>query len=434
VILFGLSVALLYSKHMRQITTFRSQVALAVFGVAVLLLFLPCVFAEAPPPQDLSLRDAIASAMSKRPELQAAAQSEESSIQLRRQAGILPNPRLFYQSENLRPGMDFQQNVDTYAYASEVLEVSGKRGARIAMANSAVNRSQLALEQQRKAIKLRIAQAYWDSVRLQYLRTLAEQNVGYYREILDYHAKRFNEGKIAAVDLLRVRLEEARAEASADSSRLAEAQAKQKLAREMGLSAAGNWRLSESFESLNEPMKPPSAERPQDERVEVKLAQQAIATARANLMTQKAQGRPDIDALFGYKRTAGLNTMFAGFQLNLPVFDRNQGAAAAARSDIEANRSSLAAVQQQSASDLALARMSYEIWRRQVADRYRPLLDQAVDIAAISRAAYREGGTDLLRLLDAEKLRVDTQSAWVEALGNYHQSVLSLEYAEGLEP
>jgi cobalt-zinc-cadmium efflux system outer membrane protein len=151
-------------------------------------------------------------------------------------------------------------------------------------------------------------------------------------------------------------------------------------------------------------------------------------------MTQKVQGRPDIDALFGYKRTAGLNTMFAGFQLNLPVFDRNQGAAAAARSDIEANRSSLAAVQQQSASDLALARMSYEIWRRQVADRYRPLLDQAVDIAAISRAAYREGGTDLLRLLDAEKLRVDTQSAWVEALGNYHQSVLSLEYAEGLEP
>jgi outer membrane protein TolC len=59
---------------------------------------------------------------------------------------------------------------------------------------------------------------------------------------------------------------------------------------------------------------------------------------------------------------------------------------------------------------------------------------QAVDIANISRAAYREGGTDLLRLLDAEKLRVDTQSAWVEALGNYHQSVVSLEYAEGLEP
>jgi outer membrane protein, heavy metal efflux system len=372
--------------------------------------------------------------MNKRPELQAATHSEESALQLRRQAGAIPNPRLFYQSENVRPGVDFSQKVDTYAYATQVLEVSGRRGARIATANSTVDRSRLTLEQQRRSIELRVAQTYWDALRLQYLRVLAGQNVEYYREILDYHAKRFNEGKIAAVDLLRVRLEEARAEANAEASQLAEAQAKENLAREMGLSAADNWRLSESFESLNTPKDPPSPQRPQDERVEVKLAQQSIDAARANLMVQKAQGRPDIDALFGYKRTAGFNTMIAGFQLNLPVFDRNHAAAAAARFDVEANRSTLAAVEQQSASDLVVAQMSYETWKRQVADRYRPLLDQAVDIANISRAAYREGGTDLLRLLDAEKLRVDTQSAWVEALGNYHQSVLSLEYAEGLEP
>ncbi len=290
------------------------------------------------------------------------------------------------------------------------------------------------LEQQKRSIELRVAQTYWDALRLQYIRTLAEQSVGYYREILDYHEKRFNEGKVAAVDLLRVRLEEARAEGSADSSRLAEAQAKQRLAREMGLPAAGNWKLSESFDALNLPKDPLTPDNPQAERVEVKLARQAIDSARANLMTQRAQGRPDVDALFGYKRTAGFDTMIAGFQLNLPIFDRNQGATAAARFDVEANQSTLAAVQQQSASDLALARMSYDTWRQQVTERYRPLLNQAIDIANISRAAYREGGADLLRLLDAERLRVDTQTAWVEALGNYHQSVLSLEYAEGLEP
>jgi outer membrane protein, heavy metal efflux system len=417
-------------------TISRTLVPLTVV-LTGLVLVSSCGFAEDPPVQVLSLRDAIMSAINKRPELQAAAQVEASTAQLRRQAGFIPNPRLFYQSENLRPGVDFAQGVDTYAYVTEALEVSGRRGARIATANSAVNRSQLTLEQQKRSIELRVAQTYWDALRLQYLQLLAEQSVGYYREILDYNEKRFNEGKIAAADLLRVRLEEARAEANTESSRLAEAGAKQKLAREMGLAAAENWRLSESFESLNEPKNPESAGSPQNERIEVKLAQQAIDTARANLMTQKAQGRPDIDdidALFGYKRTAGLNTMIAGFQMNLPVFDRNHGAVAAARFDVDANRSTLAAVQQQSASDLTLARMSYEMWKRQVTDRYRPLLDQAVDIANISRAAYREGGTDLLRLLDAEKLRVDTQSAWVEALGNYHQSVVSLEYAEGLEP
>ncbi|WP_260705099.1 TolC family protein [Edaphobacter flagellatus] len=392
------------------------------------------LFAQNAPSRDLSLHDAIAAALNQRPELRAATQNEEASVQLRRQAGIIPNPRLFYQSENLRPGVDFTQGVDTYAYATEVLEVSGRRGARIAAANSSVNHAQLILEQQKRSIELRVAQTYWDALRLQYIRTLAEQSVGYYREILDYHQKRFNEGKVAAVDLLRVRLEEARAEGSADSSRLAEAQAKQRLAREMGLPAAGNWKLSESFDALNLPKDPLTPDNPQAERVEVKLARQAIDSARANLMTQRAQGRPDVDALFGYKRTAGFDTMIAGFQLNLPIFDRNQGATAAARFDVAANQSTLVAVQQQSASDLTLARMSYDTWRQQITERYRPLLDQAIDIANISRAAYREGGTDLLRLLDAERLRVDTQTAWVEALGNYHQSVLSLEYAEGLEP
>jgi cobalt-zinc-cadmium efflux system outer membrane protein len=414
-------------------TISRTFVPLTVV-LAALVLVSPRGFAEDPPAQVLSLRDAITSAINKRPELQAAAQVEASTAQLRRQAGFIPNPRLFYQSENLRPGVDFTQGVDTYAYGTEVLEVSGRRGARIATADSAVNRSQLTFEQQKRSIELRVAQTYWDTLRLQYLRLLAEQSVGYYREILDYNEKRFNEGKIAEADLLRVRLEEARAEANTESSRLAEAEAKQRLAREMGLATAGNWRLSESFELLSEPKNPDSPESPQNDRIEVKLAQQVIDTARANLRTQKAQGRPDVDALFGYKRTAGFNTMIAGFQMNLPIFDRNQAAVAAARYDVEANRSTLSAVEQQSASDLALARMSYETWKRQVTDRYRPLLDQAVDIANISRAAYREGGTDLLRLLDAERLRVDTQSAWVEALGNYHQSVLSLEYTEGLEP
>ena len=89
--------------------------------------------------------------------------------------------------------MDFTQGVDTYAFATQVLEVSGRRGARIATADSVVNRSQLTFEQQKRSIELRVAQTYWDTLRLQYLRLLAEQSVGYYREILDYNEKRFTE-------------------------------------------------------------------------------------------------------------------------------------------------------------------------------------------------------------------------------------------------
>jgi hypothetical protein len=60
----------------------------------------------------LPLRDAITSVMSKRPELQAAAEVRHTPAPLRRRTGFIPNPRHFYQSENLRPGMDITQGVD----------------------------------------------------------------------------------------------------------------------------------------------------------------------------------------------------------------------------------------------------------------------------------------------------------------------------------
>jgi hypothetical protein len=108
-------------------TKSRTLVPLTVV-LAALVLVSPCGFAEDPPVQVLSLRDAITSAINKRPELQAAAQVEASTPNCAASsgcrwswttgAGFIPNPRLFYQSENLRPGVDFTQGVDTYAYAT----------------------------------------------------------------------------------------------------------------------------------------------------------------------------------------------------------------------------------------------------------------------------------------------------------------------------
>jgi cobalt-zinc-cadmium efflux system outer membrane protein len=44
--------------------------------------------------------------------------------------------------------------------------------------------------------------------------------------------------------------------------------------------------------------------------------------------------------------------------------------------------------------------------RDQYLKTFQPLRNRAIEISDISRAAYREGGLDLIRLLDAERLRV----------------------------
>ncbi len=359
---------------------------------------------------------------------------EQAAQGLRRQAGAVPNPRFFYQSENLRPEMDFGQNVDTYVYAVQPIEVSGRRGARIQVAQGGIGQAALNRDLQRQEIEYAVAQSFWDALRLVYLRKLAEETQGFYREMLDYHQKRFNEGKLAAVDLMRIQLEFARAQTRAESSRLAEAQAMQKLAQEMGLAVPGAWELKAEFEALNEPRPEALTDKAFEQRMDVKLAAQRIEAARANLMLQQAQGRPDLDMVLGYKRTAGNNTMLGGMQMNLPFWDRNRGGVQASRSDLAAEHSALTAAELKSESEWKLAHTAYLTWQREVNELYAPMLAQSKEIAGISRAAYREGGLDLLRLLDAERLRVETQTAWAEALGNYHQSVLTLHYAAGLEP
>lgn len=384
--------------------------------------------------ESLTMEQAIQTALAHRAELVGAQDQIESARSLRKQAAALPNPRLIYQSENLRPGMDFSGNVDTYAYANQTLEISGRRGARAGVAQVGIGRAELNSDLLQREISLAVAQAFWEAVRLAYLRQLADENERFYREILDYHQKRLEEGKIAAVDVMRVRLESAKAQSRTEAARLAEAQAVQRLAQQMGMAAPEQWTLIAEFETLNEPRAEALAEKAFEQRAEVRLARQRIDAAKAYLNLQEAQGRPDLDALFGYKRTAGNGTMLAGLQMNVPLFDRNRGGVQAARSEVSANREALRAAEQRSESELSIARNAQQAWRQQVADLYAPMVKEAGEIANISRAAYREGGLDLLRLLDAERIRIETQTAWAEALGNYHQSVLALNYAAGLEP
>ncbi len=399
--------------------------------VGILLGALACMPMRA---EDLTLDRAIQIALERRPELRASDFTKRSAEAMRRQAGALPNPRAIYQSENLRPNMDFAGNVDTYAYVSQPIEISGKRHARISAAETAVSEAELNAEIQSRDIKYAVARAYWDALRLIYLRKLAEESQGFYHEILEYQERRFSEGKLAAIDLMRVRLEHARAQTRLESSRLAETEGYIRLAAEMGLPAPGAWSLQSKFESVGAASPEVLAEDASDHRLEVKLAGKRVEAARSNLLLQKAMGRPDLDAVFGYKRNSDNNTMLAGVQIPLPLLDRNRGGVQSAQSEIEAGRASLAGVQQRSRMEWSLARTAYATWKQQVETLYGPMVAQAKEIAEISRAAYGEGGMDLLRLLDAERLYVETQIAWAESLGNYHQSLLSLNYAAGMEP
>lgn len=382
----------------------------------------------------LPVNDAVGFALSHRPELRSDDARVTSSERLRLQAGLIPNPRFLFRKEDLRPQTSaFGANSQTYWEGQQLLEISGKRRGRISVAEEGIAQRRLERDLDRRQIALAVREAYWRTKALQVLARLYGQDAAYFRQVLDYHEARFQEGKIAEVDLLRVRLQGQQIRAAAANARLDSEKALLRLAQEMNAAPNPGWVLSDDLETLEEPRPLPRDTDVFLLRTESQLAQQAIARAQVRTELERANGRPDLLFTGGYKRDVQINAPIASVQLDLPVFNRNQGAVAASRAEETAEEESYTATRNRIAAELNLARREYEMRRDQFLQTFQPLRDQAVEISGISRAAYQAGGLDLLRLLDAERVRVEAELSYVRALEAYHLSVVDLNYTEGMD-
>ena len=85
-------------------------------------------------------------------------------------------------------------------------------------------------------------------------------------------------------------------------------------------------------------------------------------------------------------------------------------------------------------SELESAARDYESRQRLLNDTLRPMRERANEVYRIVDAAYRETGSDLLRLLDAERTRIETEEMYARALSEIQQSAVALETAQGTLP
>lgn len=387
---------------------------------------------------DLSLRGAVEQALQSHPLLAAASERIEVARGLRTQAGLMPNPKLILQSENARPygnpGFVFWRDTDDFAYLQNTFETFGKRQRRVETAEESVRRSQLELELLRKQIFGRVSLAYWQAAGARWVQELLNENLATFRQIVDYHEIRVREGAMAEADLIRVRLEAQRLAIAANQALLEAERARINLFREMGQT---------EFPAVNLVDKVPGAldvpvdfdtRQALENRTEAKVARSTLNVNRLNVHLQQANGKPNVDVLFGYKRATGFDTLIGGLQIDLPFRNRNQGLVQSAMAEVRAAQSAIAATEAVIRAEVQAARTEYEIRRREIVNFYQPLLSRAEETYAIAQAAYREGGTDLLRLLDAQRVRIEAQISYARALTDLRLSIANAAIATGVEP
>jgi outer membrane protein, heavy metal efflux system len=399
-------------------------------GTALLVAMVCAARAQAP----LSLDAAIEHARRVHPLLQASpgrvAAAESDIVQSRLRA----NPRLFIQTENWRGwSRPFSpvNEVDTFVYLSQSFETGGKRGGRTAVAEAGLRRAVLERELLERQIVGAVKQAYWAAAAAERIHDAALSNVANFRAVVEYHENRVREGAMAEADLIKVRLEHERLQLAANHAEFDATRSRIDLFRAMGRTEFPLARFSEPLEGV---LLAPTAdaERALADRVEIKIAREAREAAVAAAGLQRALARPDVEVLAGYKQTNGNPTVIGGVQWNIPLLNRNQGNIGSADAAVRVAEAEIAAQTAIVRVEVAAAAAAVEIRRRQAGTTLPRLREQAGESARIALAAYREGGADLLRLLDAERVRIEIDTLYYRTLGEYRQSIAALETALGV--
>lgn len=385
----------------------------------------------------LSQEDAINQALQSRASLKAEAERVSTAEGLKKQAGIRPNPEFQFQNENLRPGQTYGRDVDTLAMINQPLDILGKRRQRLAFASEGVHRTQAEYELVRWQVVQRVKLAYWSARGAQEVRDVLKTTVENFQKIIDYHAAQLSAGAIAEQDLLRVRLEGERLKISTNLATIEADRARNELLKEMGRADFAAVTLTEPLE-LASSMTPSGVEQALGQRIEIKVAHAAVEQSKANAKLQDIMARPDLNVTYGYKRTqlpdtaAGVNTAIVSLRVTLPATDKNQGNRIAAEAEVRRQQQMLAAAEAEVRADYYSALQEYESRRAELLNTLQPFREHAASLSGIAAAAYAEGGTDLLRLLDAERARLDAELAWTRGLVDYRQSIVRLEAAEGV--
>ena len=385
----------------------------------------------------LTLADAVAQALAGNPRLGVASARVGVAEGLRKQAGLSPNARLIVQFENTRfwgnPPFSYPQDTATYAFIAQTLETGGKRNRRVELATENIRSTEFEMQLQRNQIVSRVSTAYWAAAGSAQARDLLQEEVVNFDRLVQFHRDRVREGAAPEVDLLRIEVERDRLVSLARTAAQEAERARIALFREMGKLEFPPVILADPLDQVR-PVGLLAPEQVMERRVEMTLSREAVEQARANLRLQQSNAKIDPDLHLGYERIGGFDTVYAAAQIPLPIRNRNQGQIEAATEEMRAAESSVVATEAAIRSELESAVRDYDSRQKLINETLRPMRDRANEVYQIVDAAYRETGSDLLRLLDAERTKIDAELTYARALSEFQQSAIALQTAQGNLP
>ena len=381
----------------------------------------------------ISLDDAIQMALQHNHSLLAARTTIPQSEAEEVTANLRPNPVLIGDAQFLpifQPDQfsaDYIENSAQFDLGvSYLFERGKKRQHRLQAARdaTAVTRSQVADNE--RTLTFSVAQAFTNVELAESTLELAAEDLKSFQNTVDISQARYKAGDISEDDLLKIKLQMLQFQTDHSQARLARVQGLSDLRQLLGYeSVPADYDVAGTFDY--QPLKGNLEDlqaKALEARPDLRAAQQGITAANSQYELQRSIGKKDVTAQVNYTHLGNLNTASFFGQIQLPIFDRNQGEIARTRYAIEQ------AQEQEKLTDgqvLTDVRDAYESLRTndEIVMLYRSgYLEEAQQDREISQYAYQRGAASLLDYLDAERSYRATQLAYRQALAAY---LLALE-------
>jgi cobalt-zinc-cadmium efflux system outer membrane protein len=396
--------------------------------------------AQNPASVTISLDDAIQMAFRHNHNLLAARTTIQQSEAEEITANLRPNPVILSDWQFLpifQPSQfsaDYLDNTAQFDLGiSYLFERGKKRQHRLRAARDATAQTRSLVADNERGLAFSVASGFINVELAESTLALAQQDLQSFQNTVEIAQARYKAGDIGEGDLLKIKLQMLQFQTDVSQAKLARVEELSDLRQLLGYeSIAPDYDVVGSFDY--QPVKGNVDDfqaMALQNRPDLRAAQQGVTAANSLHALQQAIGKRDITGEVNYTHIGYLNDISLFGQMQMPIFDRNQG---------EIARAAYAVTQAQEQERFANGQVMTDVrdafenlrTNDQVVGLYRSgYLDEARESRDISEYAYRHGAASLLDFLDAERSFRATQLAYRQALASYLLALEQLRQAIG---
>jgi cobalt-zinc-cadmium efflux system outer membrane protein len=394
----------------------------------------------APPSVRITLDEALRLALQHNHALAAARSTIPQSQALETTANLRPNPVLAWDAQFLpifepdKFSADFIDSQSQFDLGlSYTFEIGGKRQHRLRAAQDVTAATRSTVADNERTLSFNVGQQFVAAILAESTVEFTAQDLESFQKSVDISETRYKAGAISEGDLLKIKLQMLQFQNDVLSAKLAKIQALSSLRQLLGFESVpddydveGKLEYVSVHSSLDDLKAMALHTRP-----DLRAAQQNVTAAESAAALAQVNRKRDLTTTFSYSHVASTSTGAFFFNIQLPIFDRNQGEIARTRHVITQDEQLAAETSQQVLTDVVNAYQNLRT-SEQIVELYQGgYVDQAIKSRDISEYAYKRGAASLLDYLDSERTYRANQLAYRQALASYMTALEQMRQAEG---